>query len=458
MEKLTQKNKKNLKTIGVVLFVIYIFGLCFSWSISTEYDSAPDELMKYDVCKYICSNLKLPHGGDESIRNPTWGLSYAFTPILSYMFSAVFMRIAMLITQNEFYIVVAARFVSVLCMVGYAITCIKIANKLFKGIYKWLFIVMVTLLPQLVYLGSYINNDSLALLSISIIIYGWILGLEKNWDWKSCIIMAIGIGICALSYYNAYGYILCSVIIYFASSYMKKIKIKEFLKKGIVITIIACAIAGWWFVRNFILYDGDFLGINVSREYGEMYAMEPYKPSNRETPAHQNVSLKYMLVDMKWFKITKSSFIGRFGYMTVPLSKTIYKCYESVLLLGLIGIVVGWIKIFIQKMRKKNKNESEKQRKRKQNEKILWNMIMIISCIIPIILSLYYSYFSDFQPQGRYIMPMIIPFMYFVVNGIKNVFHTFIRNKKIQNILLSIVIIIWSIMPIYIFFTYIEPL
>lgn len=114
---MTDKTKRILKKIGIALFVTYIFILCFSVAVSTKFNSAPDEAMKYDVCKYVCDNLKLPHGGDESIRNEMFGISYAFTPILAYMFSAVFMRITMLFTQNEFALVVAARMISVVSIV-----------------------------------------------------------------------------------------------------------------------------------------------------------------------------------------------------------------------------------------------------------------------------------------------------------------------------------------------------
>lgn len=458
MLKLNDIKKRKIKIIGTILFISYIFGLCFSWSLSTEYNSAPDEYMKYDVCTYICNNLKLPHGGDESIRNPIWGISYAFTPILSYIFSALFMRFTMLFTQNTFIILISARFISVLCITGYAIMCTKIANKLFKGVYKWLFIVFVTLLPQLVYLGSYINNDSLALFSISIIVYSWIIGLENDWDWKSCIIMAIGIGICALSYYNAYGYILCSVIIYFISSYIKKMDITEFLKKGTIIILIVFAIAGWWFIRNFVLYNGDFLGLNTSNEYSQMYAQEEYKPSNRNTPAHRKISLKYMLKDMNWIKITKTSFIGQFGYMSVLMNKKIYRAYELIGIIGIIGIICGVVLQFIRKIIQKTKNNSINKVGKKTYESILFNSIMIICIVIPIVLSIYYSYFSDFQPQGRYIMAILIPLMYFIVIGFKNLFDSIIKNKVLKNLLLIAIILVWSVMPIYIFFTYIRAL
>lgn len=435
--------KKNKNIIISAIFVIYVFALCINIASNIEFNTAPDELMKYDVCKYIYENLKLPHGGDESIRNPMFGISYAFTPILSYMVSAGIMRIVSLFTQSEFALVVGARLVSVICMAGYAIMCIKISKKLFKGIFQWLFVVFVTLLPQMVYLGSYLNNDSLALFAISIIVYSWIIGIEQNWSWKSCVTLAIGIGICALSYYNAYGYILCSVIIYFASSYIQKINIKEFLKKGVVIALIALSIAGWWFVRSFILYDGDFLALTIQREYSEKYAMDPYKPSNRATPANQGYTLGYMLNELNWIESTKNSFIGQFGYMNIVMHENIYVAYETVFWIGLIGSICLLCKKIFTKAKCENKN------------KLVFNIIMLLSIIIPIALSLYYSFFMDLQAQGRYIMPMIIPFMYIIVKGIKFLFENLIRNEKVINILLSIVIIVWTIMPLYISLTYI---
>lgn len=451
---LTQRNKKIFKTILIIIFIIYIAYLCTNIAVNTEFNTAPDEFMKYDICKYICNHLKLPHGGDKEIMNEMWGISYAFTPILSYIFSGLFMKVATFFTQNEFSLVVAARLISVICITIYAFVCVKISERLFKGVYKWLFIAFVTLLPQLIYLGSYINNDSLAIMSTAIIVYSWIRGLEKDWDWKSCIILGVGIGICALSYYNAYGYILTSIIIYVTSCIIKKIDIKTFLKKGIVITLISLAIAGWWFVRSYIIYDGDFLGLNTSKQYSQMYAIEQLKPTNRATPANGHISLIYMLKNMQWIKISIQSMIGIFGYMNIIMDAKIYIAYVLIIGLGVIGLSFKWIISSIKKINNKNK-EIITKKDIKNREKILFNIIMVINIIIPIILSLYYSYFSDFQPQGRYIMPIIIPLMYFITIGLKDIFNYFIKNKTIRNSIIILFISVWAIMPLYISFTYI---
>ena len=456
--KLTEKNKKIIKNIMIAIFLAYIFILCFSTARGTEFNSAPDEKMKYDVCKYIYNNSKLPHGGEESIRDENYGISYAFMPILSYIISAVFMRLFDIFSTDPFSLIVSARLVSVLCITAYAFMCIKISEKLFKGIYKWVFVAFATLLPQLLYLGSYINNDALAQLSISIIIYSWIIGLEKDWNWKSCIILGVGIGLCSMSYYNAYGYILTSVILYFVSGVVKKMNIKEFLKKGFAIAGIAILIGGWWFLRSYILYDGDIFAIKTQREYGQKYALEAFKPTNRKTPANQGYSFKYMLKDLNWVGTTKASFIGLFGYMDTFMKGGFYKVYETIGEVALLGLVLGVVIWIIKKIRK-NTTEKESNLINEVKNKILLDAIFIINIIITIALSLYYSYNMDFQPQGRYIMPMIIPFMYFLTIGIKNIFDIIIKNEKIKNVLLGVGIIILAIMAIYISINYvIKPL
>ena len=460
MEETNSKKRFKKSTIIKIIFLLYILTLCSTWAISMKYNNfigPPDERMKYDVCKYIYENKTLPHGGDEQIRDEIWGLSYGFTPILSYMFSAVFMKITSVFTSNTDIIFISSRFVSVICMVMYAFMNILISKKLFKDkIYRYLFVALVTLLPQVVFLGSYLNNDALALLSISVIVYSWLIGLEKDWNYKSCILLGIGIGVCALSYYNAYGYILLSVIMYFTSNLIKKISIKTILKKGLIISAIAFLIAGWWFIRSIVLYNGDFLGLDTSRKYGELYAQEQYKPSNRSTPAKMNTPITSMLFDQKWIKTTIDSFIGYYGHMSIRMNDYIYLGYNIIFIIAIIGILFKLFKKIINRIKQKIDKEDKKEIGKNQKEKRLLNIIMFISIIIPIFLSIYYSYYSDFQPQGRYIMPIIIPFMYFIVKGIKTIADKLVKNCKIKNTILGSIICVWAIMPVIIYFVYIK--
>ena len=310
MTKILKKMKENKKII-ITLFLICIFCYYLTWTISQPFNSCPDEGMKWDICKYIYENNKLPHGEDEAIRNPIWGISYGFQPILTYMIGAVFMKIISIFTTHQFALVMAARLVSIISMTLVIYFTIKISQKFFKGIYKYLFIVFIAFQPITAFLASYINNDSTALLATTVIIYLWILGLESNWKNKHCVLLGIAIGFCTLTYYNAYGYILCSIILCLISVILNKMKTKQIIQKVLIVAIMAFLVAGWWFIRNAIIYNGDFLGINAQNECGDKYASEEYKPSTRLTVQRKNESIINMLTKDKWINVTLKSFVGK---------------------------------------------------------------------------------------------------------------------------------------------------
>ena len=444
MDKILEICKKNKKII-MTIFLIGLFCYYLIWTVSQPYNSCPDEKMKWDICKYIAEHNSIPDGRDESIRDSAWGISYAFQPILTYMICAVFVKIASIFTTQQFALVVAARLVSTISMTLTIYFVIKIANKLFKDkrIYKYLFIVFIAFQPITAFLASYINNDSTAILAISMIIYLWILGLESNWKTKHCILLGGAVGFCALTYYNAYGYIICSVLICLSSAVLNKMDAKEIAKKALIVASVAFAVAGWWFVRNAIIYDGDILGTKTQNEYGNKYALEQYKPSARKTPENSNESIWHMLNEDAWAKTTVKSFVGMFGYQSILMSNKIYYSYLSLWLIGGLGCLLKFKDLFIYKKEEKSK--------------YILNYIFVIAIIIPILLSIIYSYTSDFQPQGRYIMGIIIPFMYFVVNGIQTMLEKFIKSEKIRNIIIIMIMLLIIAISFKAIFAYVIP-
>lgn len=444
MDKILEICKKNKKII-MTIFLIGLFCYYLIWTVSQPYNSCPDEKMKWDICKYIAEHNSIPDGRDESIRDSIWGISYAFQPILTYMICAVFVKIASIFTTQQFALVVAARLVSTISMTLTIYFVIKIANKLFKdkGIYKYLFIIFIAFQPITAFLASYINNDSTAILAISMIIYLWILGLESNWKTKHCILLGGAVGFCALTYYNAYGYILCSVLICLSSAVLNKMDAKEIAKKALIVASVAFAVAGWWFVRNAIIYDGDILGTKTQNEYGDKYALEQYKPSVRKTPENSNESIWHMLNEDAWANTTAKSFVGIFGYHSILMSNKIYYSYLSLWLIGGLGCLLKFKDLFIYKKEEKSK--------------YILNYIFVIAIIIPILLSIIYSYTSDFQPQGRYIMGIIIPFVYFVVNGIQTMLEKFIKSEKIRNIIIIMIMLLIIAISFKAIFSYVRP-
>ena len=63
---------------------------------------------------------------------------------------------------------------------------------------------------------------------------------------------------------------------------------------------------------------------------------------------------------------------------------------------------------------------------------------LVCCIIIPVLLSLVYSYTDDFQPQGRYIMTFIIPVMYFTAAGTERVLTLCFRKWMVPLLMLPL--------------------
>ena len=70
-----------------VLFLTLIGLFLFAWAVIQPVTFSPDEQMRYKVVEYLFRHNALPHGGDPEVLDKSWGISYAFYPMLSYMVS-----------------------------------------------------------------------------------------------------------------------------------------------------------------------------------------------------------------------------------------------------------------------------------------------------------------------------------------------------------------------------------
>ena len=89
--------------------------------------------------------------------------------------------------------------------------------------------------------------------------------------------------------------------------------------RGLLAGGIAFVIAGWWFIRSAILYDGDFLGLRTRDEYAEMYAFKWLKPSSAPTWHNAGFSMWDMMTQTTYFLLLARSFVGMFEHMSLVL-------------------------------------------------------------------------------------------------------------------------------------------
>ena len=120
------------------------------------------------------------------------------------------------------------------------------------------------------------------------ILYYLLKGRRDSFSVRTCVSLAVSLSICVLSYYNAYGFLLTACFL-FAGCYWERGRKgeachREFWKKGFLIGGLVFALTGWWFVRNYMLYDGDFLGLRTQE--GNMPSDMPWiciNPQGEET-------------------------------------------------------------------------------------------------------------------------------------------------------------------------------
>lgn len=457
---------RSERAVQISLTVI-VFLICSAWASMQPMGLCPDESMRYAVPLFIFDNMALPNGWDEAIRNPIWGTSYGFSVYGSSLVAAFFMSITGVFTDSPDVILFSARLTSSFFAAGTVYVSFSLGQELFfKPQSKVLFSVLVGFLPQFLFLGSYFNSDSMGIFATALVLLFLLRGVRYGWRMRECVALGIAVGVLALSYYYDYGVIVAAVI-GFTLSWLwlapakgqGRMKCVYPLRAFMVVLLVALVVAGWFFVRNAILYNGDFIGMPTSGKSSELFAADGFRPSERLTMKSQGVGILSLLFEEHlgtvWLVFTVKSFIGVFGYMSIPLNRPIYLTYLIVLVIGL-----GSFLLLLARGGFKSK----------RNKLIL--ITLCVTAVIPIILSIYYSWASDYQAQGRYLMGALLPLMAFVTYGYEYIQVTIDSNRKTtakekaliqaerglsKNSLLWGVVVVWVGLFVVVFALFIEP-
>ena len=406
----------NRETAVVILYFALYCIIALSLLFRQPFGNPPDEFNRYLIPQYIAEHGTLPNGYDESIRIPAYGFSYAFQPILPYMAQGYVMRFVQLFTQDSVIIFYSARMVNFVFGLVMALFVLLLSRKWFKDKrLQYLFCFLTTFLPQGIFLHTYVNTDSCCMMSIAIMLYGLTCCLQNQFKYQSCITMSVGIILCALSYYNAYGYILSCILLFIAhyiSFCKEKVSLdwKPFLQKGIFISVIVLAGISWWFIRSYILYDGDFLGMRTRDLCGALYGNENMRPDVRITYKSMGYTVPSMILKSDFLVLSINSFICMFGPMIMNTATWIYRFYKFLFIAGLLLCALP--------LKLKGRDEHFIKR---PVLRTFFHANMIMCILIPCALSITYSFSMDYQPQGRYLMPILIPLCYYCIRGIEMV-------------------------------------
>jgi hypothetical protein len=404
--------EKPILIFYILLFLITAATLAFfqpHFDTPPLYGNPPDEHAKYLVPRYICEHGTLPTGFEAEIRLAGYGFSYALYNVLPYIIQGYFMRFVNLFTDSELYLLYAGRSINILFGLAMAVFVYLLSKKLFtERRFQWLFCFFVTFLPQSLFVHTYVNTDSMALLSAAMIAYAWALIYQDGYGRKNIIFLCGGIIICALSYYNAYGFILSSILLFLGSFLARKdgkinYEWKEMLIKGSVISGIVLLGISWWFIRSYLLHDGDMIGFKTRDSMALLYGHSDYM----NTYQAQGSTVWQMFRENDFFAKTFQSFIAGYGSLSMFANIWMYRIYLAFLAICSLGF------FFIRKWKAVIHDF--------QFRRFFFHFNMVFCAVLPFFLLVYYAYGTDYQAQGRYLLPGIVPVMYYVTAGFEKI-------------------------------------
>lgn len=389
--------------------------------------SPPDEYFRMLIPKFICEHGTLPTGLEEEVRITGCGFSYGLYNVLPYIIQGYFMRFVSLFTDSELMLLYAGRVINVIFGLLMAWVVYLLGKRIFKDSrFRWLFCFAVMYLPEGLFVHTYINTDSCCMLSTAIILYALVCGWQDGFDYKNGTWLSVGIILCALSYYNAYGYILCSILLFVAYFISKKdkwhIDWKNMMKYGIFISVLVLIGAGWWFVRAYFVLDGDILGLKTKECLALQYSLEETSPLN--TYQAKGISIYQMLKENRFFQCLYDSFIAAFGSLSIRGNYWTYLSYKLFFGAGIVGFAAAWI--FDKDMWKMNFKQ------------VFFHLNIFLCALLPLIIMIDYAYTMNYQHQGRYILPSLIPIMYYTVRGIERLAALKIKNYEIPKLLVDL--------------------
>ena len=413
-------DRKNDRLFLLTL-LSFSFLLFVTFSILIPFNNAPDEALRFDIVNFIYKYKKLPIGGDSRLYYGDYGITYAFKPYLSYILSAILALVFKLLNIN-LKVYVVARLISVISGVVTVFFTYKICDKLFKNkIYRYVIPLFVATVPQFVFINSYVNQDSFSLMLGAIEIYLWILGIEKNWSYPITILTGLVSGLILLAYINSYVLVLVTLVVVLVSYDYKD---KKFFSKLMVCIGIIFLVSSWFFIRNLIIYNGEIFGNSVAIKISEEKAIERLKPSVRVTLAEENYNAVTMLTKTDWVKDTFQSFWAVFGHMDVRLNDNYYSLVAFLVLLSMLGAIFKIKDSGISNISK--------------DKKAIY-LGLILTILWSIALSIYYSLYNDYQPQGRYVYPAFIAIIVIMFKGLD-----FILPSKWKNSIFAVFITLWT--------------
>ena len=122
-----------------------------------------------------------------------------------------------------------------------------------------------------------------------------------------------------------------------------------------------------------------------------------------------------MLLKSDFPVLSINSFICTYGPMSIITALWIYRFYKLIFAAGILGNLIPSARLL--------RRGDQRRAAARPVLRIFFHANMLLCILVPCVLSIIYSYGTDCQPQGRYLMPALIPLCFYCVRGIDKGMH-----------------------------------
>ena len=384
-------------------------------SLSSDYNRHPDEPHHFEAARHYVSNFLPPEIGDPRVRDSysVWGVSYLNYHWVEYFLAGKFILLTSPLIGDE---LLPARLFNVSLFFGIALFFLW-RSRSAPDILIIPSLLLVT--PQVWYVFSYVNNDAFPIAISFLLAYqiayedSTVRRFLEGGSLRGAVVGGVLVGLLLISKTNYYAFLV------FAALWLgyKALSKREAQRTGtlrlasigviaILILTFRCSLDFYvngetnFVAASYLNYVAGNFEQQESRlmKYQEEIAERPFKPSTIERDLaatypglrlkDKGVSYSDVIFQRGWLKASFQSFVGVYGYLNIFASKFYY------LTMALLYVGFG-AAVFAMLLRRRGR------------EDLISLALVVLGAALSILMSSYLSWSYAFQPQGRYLFPIL---------------------------------------------------
>lgn len=375
------RSRRECWIVAVLVALCLLNGI--RWARVIPPNRAPDELAHFDLCAFLHHDHRLPLVTDLHVYNKG-GASYVAHPPMAGLAQALAMELS---RPSSFEgMLLAARVADALLGAASVAVAWLVAGLLFPsrlGL-RLLLPYLVAAVPQFTFVSGYVNDDAAPIFFSTLCLLVLLKGISEGWSWTRTIELGLAwgaVGLCKPTAYS-WGPVGLGALLLSERGAWGRL-----LPRGLAASGIAIALSGWWYVRLILLYGRHFLQpeYNIRLPQTGGFLEHGYSFGN-------------FWYRTNFFTSSFNSFWGNFDWMSLKMPLWHYFVLYPLSAIGFLSLTLWFL------------------RERGAPERRSF-LLLFFGALGTFTFSIVFSAYFDFQPQGRYLFPSIVPILALLLMG-----------------------------------------